>query len=124
MSAQIIEKNGKPEFAVVPIEEYNLLLEKAEELDELTAYDKAMHELELGQDELIPAEIAKRLTGGKESLVKVWRQFRGMTQKQLALQAGISQSQVALIETGKREGKVSVLKHLAQALEVNLDDLV
>ncbi len=35
MSAQIIEKNGKPEFAVVPIDEYQLLLEKAEELDDL-----------------------------------------------------------------------------------------
>ena len=49
MSAQIIEKNGKAEFAVVPIDEYNLLLEKAEELDDVTAFDKAMHELFSGR---------------------------------------------------------------------------
>lgn len=124
MSTQIIEKNGKAEFAVVPIDEYNLLLEKAEELDDLTAFDKAMYELETAQDELLPAEAAKRLLGGKESPLKVWREFRGMTQQQLAEQAGISQGQVALIEGGKREGTVSVLKGLANALDVDLDDLV
>ena len=124
MSAQIIEKNGKAEFAVVPIDEYNLLLEKAEELDDVTSFDKAMHELEIGQDELVPAEVARRLVGSKESPLKVWREFRGMTQVQLAEQTGISQGQVALIEGGKREGKVSVLKDLANALNVDLDDLV
>lgn len=124
MSAQIIEKNGKAEFAVVPIDEYNLLLEKAEELDDVTAFDKAMHELKVDQDELVPVEIAKRLVSGKESRLKIWREFRGMTQKRLAEQAGISQGQVALIEGGKREGKVSVLKDLANALNVDLDDLV
>ncbi|GMT40908.1 MAG: hypothetical protein IEMM0001_1643 [bacterium] len=56
--------------------------------------------------------------------LKVWREFRCMTQGQLAKQAGISQGQVALIECGKREGKVSVLKGLANALNVDLDDLV
>lgn len=124
MSAQIIEKNGKAEFAVIPIDEYKLLLEKAEELDDVTAFDKAMHELEVGKDELVPAEIAKRLVSGKESPLKVWREFRGMTQEKLAEQAGISQGQVALIEGGKREGNVSVLKGLANALKVDLDDLV
>jgi DNA-binding XRE family transcriptional regulator len=124
MSAQIIKKDGMAEYAVVPIEEYNLLLEKAEELDDVIAFDKAAHELESGQDELLPVAIAKRLVSGRESRLKVWREFRGLTQEQLAAQAGISQGQVALIEGGKREGKVSVLKGLANALHVDLDDLV
>jgi len=124
MSAQIIEKNGKAEYAVVPIDEYKLLLEKAEELDDVTAFDKAMHELKIGQDEVVPAEVAKRLVGGKESPLRVWREYRGMSQEQLAKQAGISQGQVALIEGGKREGKVSILKRLANVLNVDLDDVV
>ena len=90
----------------------------------MTAFDKAIYELKVGQDELVPAEIAKRLLSGNESSLKVWREFRGMTQEQLAKQAGISQGQVALIEGRKREGKVSVLKGLANALNVGLDDLV
>lgn len=47
-----------------------------------------------------------------------------MAQQQLAQRAGISQGQVALIEGGKREGKVSLLKSLANVLDVDLDDLV
>lgn len=124
MSAQIIQKDGMAEYAVLPIDEYNMLLAKAEELDNVLAFDKAVHELESGQDELLPADIAKRLVGGKENRMKIWREYRGFTQEQLAEQAGISQGQVALIEGGKREGKVSVLKNLAKALNVELDDLV
>ncbi len=70
MSAQIIEENGKAAFAVVPIDEYNLLLEKAEELDDVTTFDKAMHGLEVGQDELVPAEIAKQMVSGKAKRVR------------------------------------------------------
>jgi len=124
MSAQIIHKDGKAEFAVVPIEEYNRLLVMAEDFDDLVAYDKAIAELESGEDEAIPAEIVARLVAGDEHPLKVWREFRGMTQTGLADQADISQGQVALIEGGKRQGTVDVLKRLARVLNVELDDLV
>jgi DNA-binding XRE family transcriptional regulator len=124
MSAQIIQKDGKAEFAVVPIEEYNRLLSMAEDFDDLVAYDKAIAELESGEDEAIPAEIVARLVAGDDHPLKVWRVFRGMTQAGLADQAGISQGQVALIEGGKRQGTVDVLRGLARVLGVDLDDLV
>lgn len=125
MSAQIIEKDGKAEFAVVPIDEYTALLEKAEDLDDVVAYDKAVAELEAGEDELIPAEFADRLMDGDEHPLKVWREFRGLTQEQLAERAeGVSQAQIAQIETGARQGTVAVLKSLAGMLDVALDDLV
>jgi hypothetical protein len=100
MSAQIIQKDGKAEFAVVPIEEYNRLLSMAEDFDDLVANDKAIAELDSGEDEAIPAEIVARLVAGEEYPLKVWREFRGMTQAGIANQAGVSQGQVALIEGG------------------------
>ena len=124
MSAQIIQKDGKAEFAVVPIEEYNRLLVMAEDFDDLVAYDKAIAELESGEGEAIPAEIVARLVAGDEHPLKVWREFRAMTQAGLADQAGVSQGQVALIEGGKRQGTVDVLRGLARVLSVDLDDLV
>ena len=124
MSAQIIQKDGKAEFAVVPIEEYNRLLLMAEDFDDLVAYDKATAGLGSGEDETIPAEIVARLVAGDEHPLKVWREFCGMTQAGLAEQAGVSQGQVALIEGGKRQGTVDVLKGLARVLGVDLDDLV
>lgn len=75
MSVQIIERDGKAEYAVVLIDEYKLLLEKAEELDDVTAFDEAMHELAVNRDELVPAETARRLVSGKESLLKLCANF-------------------------------------------------
>jgi len=46
-----------------------------------------------------------------------------VTQRQLALHAGISQSQLAEIETGTKTGGVETLKKLARALKISLDAL-
>jgi len=124
MTAQIIEKNGKPEYAVVPIDEYQQLLEVEEDLDELIAFDSAVREMEAGYDELVPQGIAKRLVSGDERPLKIWREYRGLTQTDLAAQAGLSQAQIAQMESGKREGKVLVLRKLADVLKIDLDDLV
>ena len=47
-----------------------------------------------------------------------------MSAKALADAASISAPYLSEIETGKKEGKVSVLKRIAAALNVDLDDLV
>ncbi len=41
MSVQIIEKNGRPEWAVVPYEEYQRLVAEAEMLQDVRTYDEA-----------------------------------------------------------------------------------
>jgi PHD/YefM family antitoxin component YafN of YafNO toxin-antitoxin module len=38
MSVQVIEKNGKPEWAVLPYDEYERLVEEAEMLQDVRAY--------------------------------------------------------------------------------------
>jgi DNA-binding XRE family transcriptional regulator len=121
---QIIEKDGKPEYAVVPFEDYKRLLEQAEDAEDILAYDQAMAELERGEDELIPAEIAHRLLSDEEHPLKVWREYRGMTQEALANQANTTKSYISQIEAGKKPGSVALLKRLAAVLNVDVDDLV
>ena len=53
MSVQIIKNNSQPEYAVVPIADYEDLLKKAEMLDDVVAYDRAKAELANGEDELV-----------------------------------------------------------------------
>lgn len=79
MSAQIIEREGKPEFAVVPYEDYVRLVEETEMLDDIRAYDEAKAELKRGDDELIPWEISVRLIED-ENRVRVCREYRGLAQ--------------------------------------------
>jgi hypothetical protein len=41
MNVQVIEKGGKPEWAVIPYEEYERLLEAIEMAEDVRAYDEA-----------------------------------------------------------------------------------
>ncbi|MEY4211035.1 MAG: hypothetical protein RLZ92_1416 [Pseudomonadota bacterium] len=118
MSVQFIEQNGQRQYAVLPISDYASLLEKAEMLDDIHDYDEAL----VQDEEMIPASIVYRLMS--ENKTKVWREYRGMTQTELAEHCELAQATIAQIEGGKRTGSVEVLKKIAAALVIDLDDLV
>lgn len=120
---QLIERDGKPEWAVLPYEKYLELLEQAEMLEDIRDYDAAKAALENGEDELIPAEIVYAILDGANP-IKVWREYRRLTQQQLADKAGISKPYLSQIETGKRTGTTEILSAIAKALDVSLDDVV
>lgn len=120
---QLIERDGKPEWAVLPYEEYLKLLEKAEMLEDIRDYDAAKDELENGEDELIPSDVIYAILDG-DNPIKVWREYRGLTQQQLANAAGISKPYLSQIETGKRTGTTEILSTIAKALDVSLDEIV
>ena len=120
---QLIERNGKPEWAVLPYEEYLHLVEQAEMLDEIRDYDKTKAAIERGEEELIPSEVVFAILDGGNP-IKVWREFRDMSQQQLAEAAGISKPYLSQIETGKRRGTTEVVSAIATALNVSIDDLV
>lgn len=123
MSVQIIERNGKPEWAVIPYKAYLQLVEQVEALQDLRDYDSAKEALNRGEEELIPEEVVYALLDGKNP-IKVWREYRGLSQSQLAKAAGISSAYLSQLETGRRKGSTEVLSALAKILELSLDDVV
>jgi DNA-binding XRE family transcriptional regulator len=120
---QVIERNGKPEWAVLPYDIYIQLTDDAEMLQDIRDYDSVKTAIEQGKEELIPSEITFALLDG-ENPVKVWREYRGLTQQHLAETAGISTPYLSQIETNKRTGTTEVLLAVAKALNVTLDDIV
>ena len=120
---QIIERNGEPEYAVLPIDAYHRLLVLAEDREDMAAADQAVEELRSGQDELVPADVADALLAG-DNPIKVWRTHRGLTQETLAQAAGVTKQFIYQLEHGKSRPKVDTLTKLAHALRVDLDDLV
>jgi hypothetical protein len=62
---QIIERNGKPEWAVLPYEEYLKLIEQAELLEDIRDFDEMSAAIERGEEELIPAEVFNAILDGK-----------------------------------------------------------
>lgn len=119
---QLIERDGKPEWAVLPYEDYLQLLEQAEMLEDIRDYDAAKAELANGEDELIPSEVVYAILDG-ENPIKVWREYRELTQQQLADATGISKPYLSQIETGKRNGTMDILSTIAKVLHVSLDDV-
>ena len=120
---QLIERDGKPEWAILPYEEYLQLIEQAEMLEDIRDYDVAKAELVKGEDELIPAEIVYAILDG-ENPIKVWREYRGLTQQQLADKAKISKPYLSQIETGKRTGTTEILSAIAKVLNVSLEEVI
>jgi DNA-binding XRE family transcriptional regulator len=122
MKAQIIEKNGKPEYAVIPYADYLRLLEAFEDKADAAVVAEFHEAYRAGREFLVPAEILRRELAG-ESPIKLWRDHRGLTQQELADRAGISKPYLSQIESGKRQGTVETLAAIARALEVPLDVL-
>lgn len=122
MSVQVILKEGKPEYAVIPYEVYVRLVEDAEMLEDIRDYDAAAQAAKNGE-ELIPADVVYALLDGANP-IRVWREYRGLSQQALASSVGISSSYLSQLETGKRTGTAEVLSTIAAKLRVDLDDLV
>lgn len=122
MNVQMIEKNGEPEWAVLPYESYVKLLEDAEMLEDIRDYDQAKSAIDQGE-ELIPSEIVYAILDG-EHPIKVWREHRGLTQQQLAQLASLSSSYLSQLESGKRKGTIEALAAVADVLAITIDDLV
>ena len=117
----ILDDGGEPAFAVIPWREYVRLemLDAGAGLTDEQLYDQAKS---VG-GESFPVEVADRLLAG-EKAVRVYREHRGMTQKQLARSASINPLYLSQIERGQRTGSARTLSALAAALSVDVDDLI
>jgi len=81
MKAQIIEKNGHPEFAVIPYADYQHFLELLEDEVDAQTVAEFHGSHTAGREFLVPEEIMRRELAG-ESPVKLWREQRGLTQQE------------------------------------------
>ena len=123
MTVQIIKKGDKPEWAVLPYEDYIRLMENLEMAQDIQEYDSAKAALERGEDELIPSEVVYAILDGANA-IKTWREYRMLSQPELAEKAGISVPYLSQLETNKRKGTLTVLSAIAKALQVSLEHVV
>ena len=114
--------NGE-DMIVLSKSDYEMLLERAEFAEDLAAVEAYRRKLATGEEEAIPEEFANRLIDG-ENPIRVYRELRGLSAKELADKTGISAAFLSEIENGKKDGGVSTLKKIAQVLRVTIDDLV
>ncbi len=121
MTAQIIEKNGRPEWAVIPYEAYLDLLKDSEMLQDIQDFDAAKRAVENGE-KLVPGEVTFAILDGQHP-IRAWREHHNMTLVQLAETSGIEIHGIEEIEMGRRIPDEAELAAIADALDVDLDDI-
>jgi DNA-binding XRE family transcriptional regulator len=84
----------------------------------ILAYDAAKSR----NEEAFPAEVADGIIDG-ENPIRVFREYRGLTQEKLAKAAHIARPYLAELEACKKQGSVAVLKKIARLLKVGLEDI-
>ena len=104
-----------------------LLSELEDAQDRAAVVERRRHEAAKGvqaaRRNYLTAREARRLLDG-ESPVKVWREKRGYSQRELAAAAGVSAGYLAEIETGRKPGSVEALARLGKVLQVQIEDLI
>lgn len=123
MNAHFLMREGKPAFAVLPIEDYEKLMELLEDALDSAAIEEFATRLSSGEAETIPADVADMLLDGGNP-VRILRAWRELTLKQLAASCGVTDPHISQIEQGKRSISTQLLKKMATALNVDIELLV
>jgi DNA-binding XRE family transcriptional regulator len=99
MNVQVIERDGQPEYAVLPWAQYQALLQAA------------------GQ---VPKAAAAVADSNKPTLdqLAALREAKGMSAEQLARNVGISPHYLRMIESGERQPDAAIQRALAWHLGV------
>lgn len=111
------------EMVTIPKNEYLRLKALEEDLADLQSVAEILQRLNVGEEELIPAAVVHRLLDGQAPLL-VWREYRSLSQAELARRSGVNRVQIIDIEAGRKTGSVETLRKLASTLQIEIDDLV
>jgi DNA-binding XRE family transcriptional regulator len=117
-----IKTEGGEELAIMPKTEYERLVSRAEDEDIGTAriVRRATQAIDAGQEIVLPKAIVDRLAAG-ENPIRVLREWRDMTQRELVVALGITQGYLSDLETGKRKGPFALHERISRALGVPLE---
>jgi DNA-binding XRE family transcriptional regulator len=126
-NVQFIHTPGGGDLAVLPRSDYDRLIALAAEAQEDAAASRIVRNsaraLKEGREVVLPKAVVDRLASG-DNPVRVIREWRDMTQGELAVAVGISQNYLSEIETGRRKGPAELQKKFARALGVPMDLLI
>ncbi|MFZ4573118.1 MAG: helix-turn-helix domain-containing protein [Phycisphaerales bacterium] len=113
-----VMQNGQPTAVIVPIDEYNRLLDAAT----VRAAERAQRVLADSAAEWTDVDEALRSAGA--SRIAAARKAAGLTQKQLAAKVGVDQAQISRLERHPERSSLSFIMKVAAAIGVPTARLV
>lgn len=116
----IRDEKNKPAYAVVPWKDYVALAgedDAAEHAGLIVLAEKTR-----GEDAL-PLAVVERIIK-RENPLKVFREWRGLTQRELAEKGKLAKLYVSQLETGHRRIGAAAAKKLAPVLDISVQTLL
>jgi DNA-binding XRE family transcriptional regulator len=110
-----VTTDGKVTHVMVPIEEYEQLMLSALAEESVRILDDP------NTERISSGEAALRLAGNR---IATARRKAKLTQKQLAEQIGVTQSEISRIENNPENSTIRTLKRIAKALKVDVRSLI
>ncbi len=123
MNVQIIEKNGRPEWAIIPYKEFEVIQKAIEDAEDIRDIEENLRGIQKNKEIVIPGEITFAILDGGNP-IRVWREYKKIKLNELAKIVGISASYLSQIENGKRNPTIDTLKLIATALRVDPEVLI
>ncbi|WEK29853.1 MAG: helix-turn-helix transcriptional regulator [Candidatus Pseudomonas phytovorans] len=105
MGIQVISRDGQPEYAVVPWEQYQALLKSAGQAPAEATVREA------------PASVAEAPLPAFSEVAQI-RQAKGIAPELLARNVGVSPAYLGMIESGERQPDAAIRRALAWHLGV------
>ena len=122
---QFIKTAGGEELAILPKSEYERLVKLLADEDVGTArvVRNAREKIASGLEVMLPKTVVDRLAA-HENPIRVLREWRAMTQDELAVAVSITQGYLSDLEAGKRKGPVALHQKISRELGVPIDLLL
>lgn len=122
MEAQVLQLNGM-KYAVLPYEVYARMIEILEDAQDIADAKEIAARIERGEGEYFPSEVVNAILNG-DNKIKVFREYRGMTQETLAEKINKSVAMIRKLESGLSDGSISTIKAISDALKVDVELLI
>jgi DNA-binding XRE family transcriptional regulator len=104
---QIIVQEGRPAFVVIPYNDYIRLRRPFVPED----------------GESVPNDVVWLTIDKGYTLVRAWREYLRLTQKDVAEKMGITQAALSQMESGEKKLRKATLEKLAQALGISVEQI-
>ena len=105
---QTIMKDGKPAFVVIPFDDYVRMFPETPRVP---------------QGDAIPHDVVGLTIKKGYTLARAWREYLGLTQKEVAERMGITQAALSQMEAGEKRLRKATLEKLAAAMGTGVEQL-
>lgn len=122
MNADVMTLQGK-KYAVLPFDAWEKLQEHLDDLQDIADCNEIRARIAKGDGEYFPESVVDAIING-ENKIKVFREYRGLTQAELAQKAKLSLVMIKKLEAGDTSGSIKSIKAIANALNLDVEDII